>query len=115
MRFQWLQCIVPGRRSPTEYGGMFKGLWSKPDGPSTVEAAEPLLPPPPPTQFIDEYIDETGDRRVQISEDHSDDGDYEHGLPASWFSWKKLWRFTGPGFLMSIAYLVCTFGSWKSS
>lgn len=27
-------------------------------------------------------------------------------LPANWFSWQKLWRYTGPGFLMSIAYLV---------
>ncbi|KAK9805646.1 hypothetical protein WJX72_009884 [[Myrmecia] bisecta] len=26
-------------------------------------------------------------------------------LPANWFSWRKLWRFTGPGFLMSIAYI----------
>ncbi|VDM80162.1 unnamed protein product, partial [Strongylus vulgaris] len=25
--------------------------------------------------------------------------------PDSRFSWLKLWRFTGPGFLMSIAYL----------
>ncbi len=31
--------------------------------------------------------------------------DTEH-LPENWFSWKKLWRFTGPGFLMSIAYIV---------
>ena len=31
--------------------------------------------------------------------------DTEH-LPRNWFSWKKLWRFTGPGFLMSIAYIV---------
>lgn len=23
----------------------------------------------------------------------------------TWFSWRKLWAFTGPGFLMSIAYL----------
>ncbi|DBA97780.1 hypothetical protein WJX82_010819 [Trebouxia sp. C0006] len=30
--------------------------------------------------------------------------DTEH-LPKNWFSWKKLWRFTGPGFLMSIAYI----------
>ncbi len=27
-------------------------------------------------------------------------------LPADWFSWRKLWAFTGPGFLMSIAYIV---------
>lgn len=27
-------------------------------------------------------------------------------LPHGWFSWRKLWRFTGPGFLMSIGYIV---------
>ena len=27
-------------------------------------------------------------------------------LPPDWFSWRKLWAFTGPGFLMSIAYIV---------
>lgn len=26
-------------------------------------------------------------------------------LPKNWFSWKALWSFTGPGFLMSIAYI----------
>ena len=36
-----------------------------------------------------------------------DGGDYSaDALPAGWFSWRKLWLFTGPGFLMSIAYLV---------
>ena len=30
-------------------------------------------------------------------------GPYRSDMPA--FSWKKLWAFTGPGFLMSIAYL----------
>lgn len=40
------------------------------------------------------------------SEADATDGrwDTEH-LPKNWFSWKKLWRFTGPGFLMSIAYI----------
>ncbi len=57
-------------------------------------------------EFIDEYFDESGDRRVEISEALSDDGRYEDGLPATWFSFRKLWLFTGPGFLMSIAYLV---------
>lgn len=69
----------------------------------TQEAAEPLLPE---TAYLDEYIDEAGDRRIRISEGSSDDGRYEHGLPHNWFSWRKLWLFTGPGFLMSIAYLV---------
>ena len=40
---------------------------------------------------------------VVISEDT--DGGSE-SLPADWFSWRKLWAFTGPGFLMSIAYIV---------
>lgn len=34
-----------------------------------------------------------------------DDGDVEDWLTAPPFSWKKLWLFTGPGFLMSIAFL----------
>ena len=29
-------------------------------------------------------------------------------LPPGWFTWRKLWAFTGPGFLMSIAYIVCS-------
>jgi hypothetical protein len=60
-------------------------------------------------EFLDEYFDESGDRRVGISEAFSDDGRYEDGLPSTWFSFRKLWLFMGPGFLMSIAYLVrCT-------
>lgn len=39
---------------------------------------------------------------VGIDESGSDDGDWAHAPP---FSWKKLWLFTGPGFLMSIAFL----------
>lgn len=44
---------------------------------------------------------------VPPSEDDAHEGrwDTDH-LPENWFSWKKLWRFTGPGFLMSIAYIV---------
>lgn len=33
-----------------------------------------------------------------------DDFDYDSETPPP-FSWRKLWRFTGPGFLMSIAFL----------
>ncbi|KAK9832478.1 hypothetical protein WJX81_000083, partial [Elliptochloris bilobata] len=33
------------------------------------------------------------------------EGYNEDALPPGWFSWRKLWLFTGPGFLMSIAYL----------
>ncbi len=39
--------------------------------------------------------------RIRIPED--DEG--EEG-PERMFSFRKLWAFTGPGFLMSIAYLV---------
>ena len=64
----------------------------------------------PPTadgrEFQDEYYDESGDRRVWISEPTEDDERYEHGLPRGWFSFRRLWLFMGPGFLMSIAYLV---------
>lgn len=35
-------------------------------------------------------------------DDDNDDG-YSTGVPP--FSWRKLWLFTGPGFLMSIAFL----------
>ena len=75
-------------------------------GSSESPAEAPEDAESPLTEFIDEYIDESGDRRVGISEDIDEDGHYEHGLPANWFSWRKLWLFMGPGFLMSIAYLV---------
>ncbi|KAL3160417.1 hypothetical protein ABBQ32_010741 [Trebouxia sp. C0010 RCD-2024] len=43
---------------------------------------------------------------VPPSEVGADEGRWDtNHLPAHWFSWKKLWRFTGPGFLMSIAYI----------
>lgn len=35
-------------------------------------------------------------------EDPAWQGDH---LPKQWFSWRALWAFTGPGFLMSIAYI----------
>lgn len=72
------------------------------DGMRDAQEAEP---PSTEARFVDDYIDETGDRRISICEG-SDDGRYEHGLPSDWFSLRKLWLFTGPGFLMSIAYLV---------
>uniref|UniRef100_A0A0E0KG26 Metal transporter n=1 Tax=Oryza punctata TaxID=4537 RepID=A0A0E0KG26_ORYPU len=45
---------------------------------------------------------------VSISSDPDPDADDEHlyyGGRAPPFSWRKLWLFTGPGFLMSIAFL----------
>ncbi|WOL00572.1 metal transporter Nramp2 [Canna indica] len=41
---------------------------------------------------------------ISISEDEDRGGD-EHGRSLPPFSWRKLWQFTGPGFLMSIAFL----------
>ena len=50
------------------------------------------------------------DQRISVPRAESVDeetdctiGSYRWDMPA--FSWKKLWAFTGPGFLMSIAYL----------
>ena len=44
---------------------------------------------------------------VPPSEVGAEEGRWDtNSLPAHWFSWRKLWRFTGPGFLMSIAYIV---------
>ncbi len=39
--------------------------------------------------------------RIRIPEDDEGEGGQER-----MFSFRKLWAFTGPGFLMSIAYLV---------
>lgn len=73
---------------------------------STVREAEAAGPLLDESTFNGEYVDEAGDRRVSVAEDASDDGRYREGLPSGWFSGRKLWLFTGPGFLMSIAYLV---------
>ncbi|KAJ9562350.1 hypothetical protein OSB04_007510 [Centaurea solstitialis] len=40
---------------------------------------------------------------VGVSDSGDGDDDYAAGAPP--FSWRKLWLFTGPGFLMSIAFL----------
>ena len=55
-------------------------------GDRDVDSGEPLLRP-----------------HVAISQE-LDDG--SESLPPGWFTWRKLWAFTGPGFLMSIAYIV---------
>ncbi|BBN07938.1 natural resistance-associated macrophage protein 2 [Marchantia polymorpha subsp. ruderalis] len=45
-------------------------------------------------------------QQIDMSQyDDKDDEDVESGDYTPKFSWKKLWLFTGPGFLMSIAYL----------
>ena len=87
-------------------GELLKDSDAQPSG----ESQNNTRPMEPPTadgrEFQDEYYDESGDRRVWISEPTEDDERYEHGLPRGWFSFRRLWLFMGPGFLMSIAYLV---------
>ncbi|KAJ4783356.1 natural resistance-associated macrophage protein 1 [Rhynchospora pubera] len=45
------------------------------------------------------------DDKVCIAISSSDDEAYSHQDSVPPFSWRKLWRFTGPGFLMCIAFL----------
>lgn len=54
---------------------------------------------------IDEVAYESSEKiLVVVASAADDDGDSSAG-PSSPFSWRKLWLFTGPGFLMSIAFL----------
>ncbi|KAG0462435.1 hypothetical protein HPP92_020911 [Vanilla planifolia] len=68
---------------------------------------EPLLPASAtPSSEIDEERAYDSDEKVIISVSDDDDSDVaEDDGPAPSFSWRKLWRFTGPGFLMCIAFL----------
>ena len=43
---------------------------------------------------------------VDDAEDDAIDAQYAEGAPLRFrFSWRKLWKFSGPGWLMSLAYL----------
>ena len=73
----------------------------------------PVYKPTPSSSIIEHSVtaqvdipdDETYDKAEdQIDELDQYDGSPHHHLKFK-FSWKKLWAFTGPGFLMSIAYL----------
>ncbi|KAL1310436.1 hypothetical protein AAHE18_17G247500 [Arachis hypogaea] len=52
----------------------------------------------------DEEVAYEAGEKIQVVDFDSVDGDDDSGVPPP-FSWKKLWLFTGPGFLMSIAFL----------
>lgn len=74
---------------------------------SRLENDRPLL-----IDRIDEEEEETAydeTEKVHIVRDEDDnERDLEYGVGcggAPPFSWRKLWLFTGPGFLMSIAFL----------
>lgn len=61
-----------------------------------------LLPLPLPESDDEERAYDPGEK---IAVSGADDGDDSNSDIAPQFSWKKLWLFTGPGFLMSIAFL----------
>jgi natural resistance-associated macrophage protein 2 len=81
----------------------------------TDEEARALLPasvPDDDEEDLEERAYEAAEKViVSISDgpDPEDDGDaafcLESGAAVPSFSWRKLWLFTGPGFLMSIAFL----------
>ena len=49
---------------------------------------------------------DSSDKVVVVGvEEYEEDDDVDSSARAPPFSWKKLWLFTGPGFLMSIAFL----------
>ncbi|KAJ3673932.1 hypothetical protein LUZ60_005924 [Juncus effusus] len=76
---------------------------------SSNETKEKLLSRPPECEEGEEEEERAyySDEKVVISISEDEDGDedgVEFGSPPP-FSWRKLWRFTGPGFLMCIAFL----------
>ncbi|CAK9155396.1 unnamed protein product [Ilex paraguariensis] len=60
-------------------------------------------PPSPSSSSSNNGDDEARGNILTFDVDLSDEDDYSVMAPP--FSWRKLWEFTGPGFLMSIAFL----------
>ena len=52
--------------------------------------------------ILDETAYDSSEKVVIVGIEDGDGGDWSRAPP---FSWQKLWLFTGPGFLMSIAFL----------
>ncbi|KAF0887705.1 hypothetical protein E2562_002398 [Oryza meyeriana var. granulata] len=77
------------------------------------EEARALLPPSPSSseEDLEERAYEATEKVIVSLADGPDTDDLEEGFATSPsptqppFSWRKLWLFTGPGFLMSIAFL----------
>ncbi|MED6196677.1 Metal transporter Nramp3 [Stylosanthes scabra] len=75
--------------------------------PPTPQEYEQSLLPGSPQQGDDEFQEtayDSSEKIVVVGVDESEhESDYLARAPP--FSWRKLWLFTGPGFLMSIAFL----------
>ncbi|KAG0474048.1 hypothetical protein HPP92_015905 [Vanilla planifolia] len=69
--------------------------------PSKEEEANSLLPHKFPELDDDEERAYEASEKIAVPE--AEDGEGDGDVPR--FSWRKLWLFTGPGFLMSIAFL----------
>ncbi|KAJ4767443.1 natural resistance-associated macrophage protein 1 [Rhynchospora pubera] len=72
---------------------------------SSNEAREKLLSST--STDLEQYEEERAydsEEKVVISVSDDDDEEEDYASPPP-FSWRKLWRFTGPGFLMCIAFL----------
>ncbi|KAL3840454.1 hypothetical protein ACJIZ3_025045 [Penstemon smallii] len=63
--------------------------------------SNPLLPPSTPPPPVTTTV-ESQEKLLHAVEIESSDSP---GINVPPFSWKKLWKFTGPGFLMSVAFL----------
>ncbi|WJX95096.1 Metal transporter Nramp3 [Trifolium repens] len=69
--------------------------------PNPQEQSQPLLVERQEDEELQETAYDSSEKIVVVGIDESTDW----GTSVPPFSWKKLWRFTGPGFLMSIAFL----------
>ncbi|KAJ4963100.1 hypothetical protein NE237_023039 [Protea cynaroides] len=76
------------------------------------EEAVSLLPTRSPDSELEEEVNadaetafETSEKVVVVGVDESESIQSRDSSATPPFSWKKLWLFTGPGFLMSIAFL----------
>ncbi|XP_073020723.1 metal transporter Nramp3.2-like [Primulina eburnea] len=68
--------------------------------------SNPLLPPSTPsTPHSPAHVDESQENTLLHAIEIEPPLDESPGTSVPPFSWKKLWKFTGPGFLMSVAFL----------
>ncbi|KAL6572490.1 Natural resistance-associated macrophage protein 2 [Orobanche minor] len=64
---------------------------------------QPSSPVPPPP--IQAHADESLEKNILLHAVDIDQSESSPGVSVPPFSWRKLWKFTGPGFLMSVAFL----------